>query len=308
MLTSTLLSLTAESSYPILGALGRPAQAWFLRQVTCANLALAWQLHDSDGPKPYTVSTLLDERGRPLAAGSWLKPGQECWLRMTALSDDLSEILEKHILPRLPERLTLYKMNFRLDGVARHRAEHPWADCASFTEIAQDAALTAPARDVRLEFASPTAFRTNGLDVSLPLPGQIFRSLWARWNAFCPPAMQIQELWPQFAEACIFVDEMTAVNTVYWSFAEGTRGQATGFTGAVGFRLPPARLLDARWRAYTDGAAAVMQSLAKFAFYAGVGHHTTIGMGQTRQLPELVGKPNPRRLASQGAVNVELRR
>jgi CRISPR/Cas system endoribonuclease Cas6 (RAMP superfamily) len=28
-----------------------------------------------------------------------------------------------------------------------------------------------------------------------------------------------------------------------------------------------------------------MQSLAQFAFYAGVGHHTTIGMGQVRLPP-----------------------
>ena len=287
MLTSTLLSFTSESAYPILGALGRPAQAWFLSQVLSANPKLAQRLHDEQGLKPYTVSSLLDDRGRPLSAGTWLKPGQECWLRLTALNDELAELIEGRILPRLPERLTLYKMDFRVDGVARRRAEHPWADCSSFVEIAQSAALSAPEPTARLEFASPTAFRDNGLDVCLPLPGQVFRSLWARWNAFCPAAMQVQDVWPQFAEACIYVSEMTAVNTTRWVFAEGTRGAATGFTGAVAFRLPPTRALHERWHAYTDGAAAVMGSLARFAFYAGVGHHTTIGMGQTRPLPAL---------------------
>lgn len=287
MLTSTLICLTSEASYPILGALGRPAQAWFLSQVLSANPKLAQRLHDEQGLKPYTVSTLLDDRGRPLNAGAWLKPGQECWLRLTALNDELAEVIEKRILPRLPERLTLYKMDFRVDGVARRRAEHPWADCASFVEIAQNAALAEAEPTVRLEFASPTAFRDNGLDVCLPLPGQVFRSLWARWNAFCPAAMQVQELWPEFAAACIYVNELTAVNTTRWVFADGTRGAATGFSGAVAFRLPPARALEEKWRPYSDGAAALMQSLARFAFYAGVGHHTTIGMGQTRPLPAL---------------------
>jgi CRISPR-associated endoribonuclease Cas6 len=199
----------------------------------------------------------------------------------------MSEVVEKRILPRLPERLSLYKMDFRVDGVARRRAEHPWADCSSFIEIAQDAALNTPEQNVRLEFASPTAFRDNGLDVCLPLPGQVFRSLWARWNAFCPPAMQVQDIWPQFANDCIFVNEMTAVNTTRWVFAEGTRGAATGFTGTVTFRLPPVRMLEERWRTCSDGAAAVMQSLARFALYAGIGHHTTIGLGQVRLLPSL---------------------
>lgn len=284
MLHSILLSLTAESSYPILGALGRPAQAWFLRQVTRARPALASALHDEKGLKPYTVSTLLDDNGRPLAAGSWLQPGQECWLRVTTLTETLAEALENQVLKRAPKRLTLYKMDFRVNGVARQRAEHAWAGSSSFAELAQDAALAQAGNTARMEFASPTAFLSSGLEISLPLPGQVFRSLWAKWNAFCPEAMQVQELWPQFAEKCIVVSEMTAVNTTHWVFAEGTRGSATGFTGTVEFQLPPARQLQAEWRPYTDGAATVMQSLARFAFYAGVGHHATIGMGQARLL------------------------
>lgn len=286
MLLSRLISLTAESSYPILGALGRPAQAWFLRQVTSVNPGLASALHDETGLKPYTVSTLLDDNDRPLPAGSWLQPGQECWLRITTLNEALSETLENKILKRLPKRLTLYKMNFRINGAARRRAEHPWADQASFEQIAQDSALATATGSVRLEFASPTAFRSNGLDLCLPYPGQVFRSLWAKWNAFCPQPMQIQDAWPPFAEDCLLANEVTALNTTHWVFAEGTRGTATGFSGTVGFFLPPTKSLPQKWRPMADGAAAVLQSLAQFAFFAGVGHHSTIGMGQARMLPK----------------------
>jgi CRISPR-associated endoribonuclease Cas6 len=286
MLISRLISLTAETSYPILGALGRPAQAWFLRQVTSVNPGLASALHDESGLKPYTVSTLLDDNGRPLAAGSWLQPGQECWLRITTLNEALSETLESKILKRLPERLTLYKMNFRINGVARRRAEHPWADGTSFDQIAQDSALATANGSVRLEFASPTAFRSNGLDICVPYPGQVFRSLWAKWNEFCPEPMQVQDVWPGFAEDCIYINEVTALNSTHWTFAEGTRGDATGFHGTVGFYLPARKSLPEKWRDFTDGAPAVMQSLARFGFYAGVGHHATIGMGQVRVLPK----------------------
>jgi len=286
-LTSRLISLTAESTYPILGALGRPAQAWFFRQLTRVSPALVEKLHDAQTLKPYTVSTLLDDNGRPLAAGSWIKPGQCCWLRITSLDDTLSEIIENQVLPKLPDRLTLYKMDFRVDGVARNRAEHPWAGTSSYSEIAQDATLESAGRFARLEFATPTAFRNGGQDICLPIPGQVFRSMYARWNAFCPEPMQLQEIWPQFADACIFVNSLTAINSTHWVFAEGTHGQATGFTGTVEFILPKTGSLSEQWQPYSDGAAAVMQSLARYAFYAGVGHHTTIGMGQTRLLPPL---------------------
>ena len=288
MLRSLLISLTAESSYPILGGLGRPAQAWFLGQLTRSHASLASRLHDEQGLKPYSVSTLLDERMRPLRAGDWVEPGELCWLRITSLNEEVSEALQKKIIQRIPKRLTLHKMDFRVDDVFTQRAEHEWAGEISFTEMAETVA-DRPAQHLRMEFVSPTAFRNNNLDICLPMPGQVFRSLWEKWNTFAPEPMQVHELWPQFAGDCILVDEMTAVNTMHWEFAEGTRGAATGFMGTVGFSLIPKDRVKTGWQEFWEGAATVMQSLAQFAFYSGVGHHTTIGMGQCRPIPI----PNP---------------
>jgi CRISPR-associated endoribonuclease Cas6 len=292
MLRSLLISLTAESSYPILGGLGRPVQAWFLGQLTRSHASLASRLHDEQGLKPYTVSTLLDERTRPMRAGDWLEPGELCWLRLTSLNEELSDAIEKKIIKHIPRRVTLHKMDFRVDDVFTNRSEHEWAGETSFTEIAENLANPNTDTDhVRVEFVSPTAFRNNGLDVTLPAPGQVFRSLWEKWNTFAPDSMQVQELWPQFANECILVDELTAVNTIRWEFSEGSRGGATGFTGTVGFSLIPKSKVKSVWRDYWDGAATVMQSLAQFAFYAGVGHHTTIGMGQGRQISNFKAEP-----------------
>jgi len=279
----------------MLGPLGRPAQAWFLGQLTHSHASLASRLHDEQGLKPYTVSTLLDERGRPLRAGSWVEPGQPCFLRITSLNEELSDALEKKIVhsTRSANQLTLYKMDFRVDDVFSTHSQHEWAGESSFSEIAQDVANASSGNHVRMEFTSPTAFRTNGLDICAPSSGQIFRSLWEKWNAFAPEPMQVHEFWPQFVNDCILVDELTAVNTTHWEFAEGSRGAATGFTGTIGFSLSPKSKVKKDWLEYWDGAATVMQSLAKFAFYSGVGHHATIGMGQSRQLFPVLKKRKP---------------
>lgn len=282
MLRSILISLTAETSYPILGTLGRPAQAWFLGQLTRSNAALASRLHDEAGLKPYTVSTLLDSRSRPLRPGSWIEPGENCWIRITTLNEELSNILETKVIRRIPVQLTIHKMNFRVDSVVTQRREHEWADETSFSEIAQDASIASAGNQVRLEFTSPTAFRNNNLDVCLPAPGQVFRSLWEKWNTFAPEPMQLHELWPQFASECIFVNELTAINTTHWEFSERKNDAAMGFTGTVGFYLPAKNKIKKIWHNHWDGASAVFQSLAAFAFYCGIGHHATRGMGQTR--------------------------
>lgn len=284
MFLSSLIALTALNDFPILGPLGRPAQAWFLRQVQSHDPALASRLHEDNGHKPYTVSTLIDDRGYPLKAGHWLKTGERCWLRITAYGDEISKVLTDQILGKLPDRLNLYKMQFRIDGCTYDPGQHPWAGKSSFSEQAQDQSLVNAKGCVRLEFLTPTAFRSNGLDIPLPVPGSVFRSYWEKWNAVASEAYQIQDIWPAFAESCIFINELTAVNTQKWEFAEKTRGAATGFMGTVGMFLASGNHKE-RWGELSIGSQAVMQSLARFAFYCGTGHHTTIGMGQTRLLP-----------------------
>ena len=103
--------------------------------------------------------------------------------------------------------------------------------------------------------------------------------------------MQVDDLWPKFAADCILVNELTAVNTVPWEFAEGTRKAFIGYKGTVGFSLSPKSKVPENWKPFWDGADVVMQSLSRFAFYCGVGHHSTIGMGQTRIISDRKADP-----------------
>lgn len=284
MLLSLMLSLLPTRPAPILGSLGRPAQAWFLQQVTRASPEMAQGLHDLNGPKPYTVSTLLDDRGRPLLAGSWLQTNKPVWLRWTAFEPRLAELLQKKVLPNLPNNLSLYKMGFRLEGFTLDPAQHPWADQTSYADLAQKAALPEKSHIVRMEFATPTAFRSEGVDIPLPVPGHVFRGCWQKWNAYAPEPLQIHPLWPEFANACLMVSELSGINTERWVFAEGTRGAATGFTGIAGFTILPKKQCG-EFAPYWEGSDRVLQNLAQFSFFCGIGHHTTIGLGQTRLLP-----------------------
>ena len=278
-----MFHLTALDPVLILGPLGRPAQAWFLGMLSRVDGKLAAELHEANGVRPYTVSTLLDDRGYPLRANQRLTTGQDCWLRVTAFRDDLSEILSGKMARALPKQVTLYKMPFRLDGYTLNRFEHPWAGEMTWQELIEMPVEVQTRRDVRIEFLTPTAFRDQGKDLPLPLPGSVFRSLYERWNSFTPPALHLHDSWPEFARDCIIIEELTAVNSDRWVFAEGSHGAATGFTGTVGFQLLAQRHAG-DWAEQWHGASGVVQALARFAFFTGIGHHTSIGMGQARLL------------------------
>lgn len=290
MLLSTLISLTPTSDVLILGPLGRPAQAWFLGQVRRYASGLAEALHSESRPREYTVSTLVDDHGLPIRFNTRLRAGQSCWLRITTLTEQLSTLALEKLFPNLPGRLEFYKMPFRVDGYTLNRFQHPWASQSTYLELSETRQGRAESSSqVRLEFASPTTFRSSGVNIPLPEPGLVFRSLFERWNAFAPEPMRIDPVWPSFAANAISIEDITDLNTDSWVYTEHSR-EEIGYTGAVQYHLLPKKKIG-NFSTFRDGAEEVLHLLACYAFYSGVGSHTSIGMGQAR--PVVISKDGP---------------
>jgi CRISPR-associated endoribonuclease Cas6 len=200
-------------------------------------------------------------------------------LRVTTLNEEMSNAVQEDILPHLPQSLTLRGIEFRIEAYTLDPADHPWAGQATYGELVQGS--KGYSRYVTLEFASPTAFRSEGADIALPVPSHVFRGYWQKWNAFAPEPLCIDETWPQFAAACVMVNMLENLHTEKVYFADGTRGAVVGFEGKAGFALLSQKQCG-EWAAIWEGASQVLQTLARFAFYCGTGHHTTTGLGQTR--------------------------
>lgn len=282
MLLSLLLNLTPTEPTILEGFYGRQVQGWFLKLVAQHDSELAERLHQSNGPRPYTVSGLIlrdRELGRIGEDGRIpLVPGNECQLRLTTLSRELSELLLGCMVPSLPQMLRLKWSHFKELRLAE---QNQWDGETTFEALIEKGAGTR-GESVTLQFASPTAFRSGQVDITLPVPEQVWRSLWWRWNAFAPPELHIDPLWPQFAANCLVVSDY-CLRAQKVQFKGGAKGAATGATGQATYRLLPERH-SGDFAVFREGADQVLRTLAAFALYAGVGHHTTIGLGQTRWL------------------------
>lgn len=286
MLLSFLISLTPTLPLRLDGFFGREAQAWLLRQLARHAPNVAETLHAGNGPRPYTVSSLIvPEAGRRAEDGEvWLIPKNECLLRFTSLASPLSELLLEQVLPNLPRTLRLRGSEFRVLGLAR---ENAWWGEAEFDDLLEPAELLEPGGrrngpSVTLEFASPTAFRSGSVDQTLPTPELVWKSLWQRWNSFAPEPLQIDPLWPEFAGKALVVSDFQ-LRSLKVLLKNGEKGGVTGCTGKATYRLLRDKHLD-DYAPYRAGAEGVLRSLAAFALFSGVGHHTTIGMGQARWL------------------------
>lgn len=130
-----------------------------------------------------------------------------------------------------------------------------------------EASQVAP-RSFRFHSHTGLAFRSGSLTNPLPLPGNVFGHLRARWSEFAPP-----ELVPDLG-----LRELGLVISRLQGRTELTvvRGQRyPGFVGSFTIHAATAADRDRR----------VLEALAHLTPFAGIGANTTVGMGRCDYLP-----------------------
>jgi CRISPR-associated endoribonuclease Cas6 len=278
MLLSTILTLSPTAEVVCSSPTGRHAQAWFLDQIKKHSPALSQVLHAPGKLRPYTISGLMTTPWKSVRPGDRLKPeSPPFYLRVTTLSPELSGLWLSDVLPNLDETMELSEIELTIKKWTHDSQEHALANQSDYADLIEKHENTR-SRRADFNFLTPTAFRSGGADVPLPIPGQLMRSWWDQWNSFAPPALHVHPLWPRFAEDCVHIHHLDRIRTSRWHF--GRRRAALGFAGNVGLLLLRSSKRRA-WSTLWPGAVQVFQALSEYAFYCGTGHHTTIGMGQT---------------------------
>ena len=248
------------------GFFGRAIHGYFLRLIRELDSSLSMALHKQPN-KPFTVSPLFHQASQGRGEGQY-------WLRLTSLSKELSLLLARlH-----PDGLGLLKLGaaeLEVQAILKEREEHLWAGSCTYEELYNNGLLRAREVKNRLigfKFITPTAFKiakSAGLYMPLPWPRLVFQSLAEKWNSFSPIPLWVN--WPEF-ERTVTVAHFHNLKSSSINFGRFSLG---GFTGEC-------------W--YLVGAQAgiklhrALSTLAEFAFYAGVGWKTTMGMGMVQPI------------------------
>jgi len=268
--------------------MGRASHALLLDAVRWSNPVLAEELHSGDSLRPFSASNLI---GYSRKRG--LNPGQTYSLRFTALTEQVASALLKAagkeesgsetdgaaatpaVAPlRVGATVRLDTTAFRVEAVTCDAGAHPWAAAATYEALSAPWLLgrAQPERRLTLEFNSPTTFKSRGRHVPVPMPELVFGSLLERWNAFAPVAFPAELR--QYAEECLALGSYRLRTHAVMVKDAGLR------IGAVGQARYVALNYDRYW-------LSLIHLLAEFAFFAGVGAATTIGLGQCRRINDL---------------------
>ncbi len=256
---------------------GRAAHHLLLQTLKLADEELSAELHEGAELRPFTASTLygrFPEHQLDLQ-GSYL-------LRFTGLNQFVSDALRQAIAEggNLSKGaiLNLDFIDFEVQAVHHESGTHPLAERTSYHELATASLLDAEpaARRVSFFFASSTAFHRHGKQVPYPLPELVIGSLLDRWNAFAPIAFPAEAR--RYAAECLTLGHFEIKNRT----VNVAGGVQNGLVGHVNFNTTS---YDRYWMS-------LMQTLARFSYYSGVGVKTAMGMGQCRKVVEREKKAN----------------
>ena len=281
-LHSIVLTLTPTRETTVRATMGHQAHAAFLKTVRESDPALAEVLHMPDMPiRPFTVSML---QGTPEGHHKQihLSPDETYWLRFTALYQPIFERFMARFLHgkgrpviRLGRAVLLIKEILATPG------SHPWAGYTLWSKLVNEAD---PAPEITLDFVSPTAFGFGQQEwgkkvMVLPLPETVFGSLARSWNATAPMPFQMdrQELREYLDEHMV----VTRIDHLRTKMLRFHHSHQIGFVGQVTYGL----------MADDKAVRTQLNALADFAFYAGVGMKTTMGMGMVRRIAPRASHP-----------------
>ncbi|MGQ9627966.1 MAG: CRISPR-associated endoribonuclease Cas6 [Anaerolineae bacterium] len=272
---SIVLILTPTHEVTLRATMGHQAHAAFLRTVRKSDPALGEVLHMPNLPiRPFTVSPLLGV-GQAHDGKVLLSPEKDYFLRFTVLYQPIFERFMARFLYgegrpaiRLGRALLLIKEILTTPG------SHPWAGYTSWNKLLSEA-RTEP--EITLDFVSPTAFGFGQKEwgkkvIVLPEPALTFGSLLRSWNNLAPLPLQMdKDALMAYVEEHVVIKQLSGLETRMLRFS---RSPQLGFVGKVTYGL----------MAEDEASRCQINALADFAFYAGIGMKTTMGMGMVRRV------------------------
>ncbi len=277
-LYSTVVKLTATQSGTLPVTNGDLAHGAFFNILKSVDPALSGAIHAIQSRKPFTISPLQD-LPRPHKGRISIKQGQVTWLRFTLLDPQLFAALTQYLLSstqRWPT-IRLGNLNFTITEMLTTPGSHPWAGYTTTTMLQEKCHPDATGGKISLEFASGMMFSRNSnkngmgkFQEYLPIPAMVFGSLAAMWNDHTGLMLDKKAV-REYAKETVVVSAYKMETRLF----HYSRNPQIGAIGRVTYQLKDKN---------NQAMIQILNMLADFAFYSGIGAKTAMGLGQVRRV------------------------
>ncbi len=262
VLASFVIALRFDRDVAVPGLGGEALHGLFFEMLRKHDASFAEHLHDLKGDKPYSISGILTDQSKR-EGRIHIPADTRVEFRLGLLTDDLIEHTLEGFgsLAKTGAPVRFGSVTARVEGIAFQTGMHPLVRSTTYPGLVQ-AALDESR--IILQFTSPTSFRAGDVQDILPKPERVFGSLLNAWQMFSPVKFD-----PSLKDAFALVrvsDYELRTELIHF-----TRYKVIGFKGHVSYTC----VRDA-----SEATRLAINALADFAFFAGVGYKTTMGLGQ----------------------------
>lgn len=298
-LCSAVLVLHPQRPFPAqYHFLGRMVHRLFLLMLNQAGDSdLADKLHNLNGALPFTVSDLFP-------SGS-----EHYWIRITGLNSEVSQAIE-HMIKTLRGREMVVPPRDNVDEAgwvftieAAVTTQHDWARQSTYTEFIEASWKKPPHDCLTLEFMTPTALKSVGVYRPFADPLLVFRLLYKR-------LLKIEHMRLPFQPAATYLEVFAEyfIETTHYQMScrpiQHNSELVHAFQGMATYHLLPNnddfhKRAETRQPDHNDSSlkeayqhiqrhrkqyACLINFLAEFVFYSGLGKYTGQGMGMARKV------------------------
>ncbi len=274
LIYAVVVKMLAEHAGNLDATHGNQAYAAFLNMVQSTAPEVSEALHAEHQYKPFSVSPLMGLNA-PEGGRAHVGEGQEVWFRFTLLESTLFAPLAAYFLRGGRATVRIGGVHFQVLEMLSTPGSHPRAGYTTIEEIwarwhdRDDLPDT-----VTLQFLTPTAIRVgtwpSGAKRFLlwPEPERVWyglRRVWGEYGGWDPG--KTYNSWVEEHTGTVAHDVKTRM-------LKFPRHLQAGFEGRASFRA----------EGRDHDKLALWHALADFAFFAGVGYKTTMGMGQAERV------------------------
>ena len=277
-----ILKPISEGTLP--GNQGPAVHGLFLKLINETDAPLADMLHKDSEQHPYTLSPPYLSKGKPGDSVRHFSTETEVAMRLCVLDDNITQSIYNALLNAMKTpRVKLCGFDYTLSGLLIENA-------LTFEQIIKGAQDSGSINRFRIDFKTPAAFKHDGKSMLFPQVDYILGGLERRWN--------------QYAEPIDKTHIREAVSSVYptqyelkTSILEHTRKNNKGNNDVPGEDENDIKTGGARDKYYKSGFTGfciyetaqttkevnnTIFKLLIFAGFTGIGHKTTMGMGQVK--------------------------
>jgi len=223
---------------------------------------LAKELHSYSRVKPFTLCFYFQSGGKRKSLFSDKEDGE-----VERVQIEVS-FLDESLFPRFLSSFVLNEQkDFYLGEFKLRKIRKPYITDRNIKSYRSLFEESKPQRRIMFEFMTPTTFRKGKCDWLMPDPKLIFKGLIRKWQTFSDLKIDI-DLREVIENKVIVAGVWIGTKRIEFSGF----GWVGGFTGSVILHLDTEEEKTLRW----------LNTLARFAEFAGVGRKTTMGLGQVR--------------------------